>query len=382
MGWDDGDKNNPWQPKRGDKGPADLDAIVKDLKRKLAGLLGGRGGGQGPGGRSISGGAIAAVVVLLLAIWAATGIYTVDAAEQAIVLRFGAYRGTMPPGLHWHLPWPIEQADIVNTGATERWQYQGSMLTSDENIVDIDLVVQYRRTDPKSYLFSLRDPEVTLRDVTASAIREVVGKNKLDFILTNGRSDIATQTQKLLQSTLDSYHSGINIYAVNLQKANFPQQVESAVQDAVKAKEDRARRVLEAQAYENGLLPKARGEAARRRQDAEAYRSQQVADAQGESDRFLALMAQYKKAPKVTRERMYLSTLETVLANSKKVLVNTGAGNNVLYLPLDQLMKQRQQAGGTGGSAAPGASQGSSSGSASSTGTNGSSSGARARTSR
>lgn len=342
MGWDDGDKNNPWQPKR-DKGPADLDAIVRDLKRKLSGLFGGRAGKEPGSGKPLSGSVIAGIVVLLLAIWAATGIYTVDAAEQALVLRFGAYRETTQPGLHWHLPWPIESALIVNTGATERWQYDGSMLTADENIIDIDLVVQYRRTDPKAYLFSLHDPELTLRDVTASAIREVVGKNNMDFVLTNGRTQIAQQTQTLLQSTLDSYHSGISIYAVNLQKANFPSQVESAVQDAVKAKEDRARRILEAQAYENGLLPKARGAAARQRQDAEAYRARAVADAQGESDRFLALMAQYKKAPKVTRERMYLSTLEDVLGNSKKVLVNTGGGNNVLYLPLDQLMKRSGQ---------------------------------------
>ena len=352
MGWDDGDKNNPWQPKR-DKGPADLDAIVRDLKRKLSGLLGGRAGKEPGSGKPVSGSVITGIVVLLLAIWAATGIYTVDAAERALVLRFGAYRETTQPGLHWHLPWPIESAQIVNTGATERWQYDGSMLTSDENIIDIDLVVQYRRTDPKAYLFNLRDPELTLRDVTASAIREVVGKNNMDFILTNGRTQIAQQTQDLLQSTLDSYHSGISIYAVNLQKANFPSQVESAVQDAVKAKEDRARRILEAQAYENGVLPKARGAAARQRQDAEAYRSRAVADAQGESDRFLALMAEYKKAPKVTRERMYLSTLEDVLGNSKKVLVNTGGGNNVLYLPLDQLIKRSEQGSESGQTPSP-----------------------------
>lgn len=341
MGWDDGDKNNPWQPKR-DKGPADLDAIVRDLKRKLSGLIGGGGAREPGGGRSIGGGAVGIVVVLLAGLWAATGLYTVDAAERAIVLRFGKYEATTQPGLHWHLPWPIESAETVNTGATERWAYQGSMLTRDENIVIVDLVVQYRRADPQAYLFSMRDPELTLRDVTASAIRETVGKNDLDFILTEGRAQIAAQTQELLQSTLDSYKAGITVYAVNLQEANFPPEVEGAVQDAVKAREDRERRILEAQAYENDILPRARGTAEQRRQDAQAYRSQKIANAQGEADRFSELLAQYQKAPKVTRERLYLETLEAVLANSTKVLVNTEGGNNVLYLPLDQLMQRRQ----------------------------------------
>jgi membrane protease subunit HflK len=345
MGWDDGDKNNPWQPKR-DK-PADLDAIVRDLKRKLSGLIGGRGGKEpGGGGHALSGGAIGAIVVVLLGIWAATGLYTVDAAERAVVLRFGKYQTTTQPGLHWHLPWPIESAEAVNTGATERWSYQGSMLTRDENIVAVDLVVQYRRADPSAYLFNMRDPELTLRDVTASAIREVVGKNDLDFILTQGRAEIAAQAQDLLQSTLDSYKAGITVYAVNLQEANFPPEVESAVQDAIKAREDRERRILEAQAYENEILPKARGQAAQRRQNAEAYRAEKVANAQGEADRFSDILAEYQKAPKVTRQRLYLETLQAVLANSTKVLVNTDNGNNVLYLPLDELQRRTRGSGG------------------------------------
>ena len=341
MAWDDGDKGNPWRPGK-DKGPADLDAVVRDIQRKLASLFGRGGGGAGQGGEPISGGLIGIVAIVLLAIWAATGIYTVDAAERGIVLRFGAYESTAQPGLGWHLPWPIETVEKVNIGATERLSYQGSMLTRDENIVNVDLVVQYRRTDPKKYLFSMRDPEDTLADATASAIREIVGRNLLDFILTDGRAEVAAQTQELLQATLDSYNAGITIYEVNLQEANFPREVESSVQDAIKAREDRERRILEAQSYSNEILPKARGEAEKRRQDAEAYKARVVADAEGEADRFSQVLVEYKKAPGVTRERMYIETLQEILANSTKVLLDTGnGGNNVMYLPLDQLMQRR-----------------------------------------
>src|SRR3970040_2506416 len=185
MGWDDGDKGNPWRSDR-DKGPADLDAVVRDFQRTRAGLLGGARGGAGLGGQSLNSGLIGSGLVLLVAIWALTGVYMIDAAERGVVLRFGAYHATTQPGLRWHLPWPIEQVEKINTGATQGLPYQGSMLTRDENIVNIDLVVQYRRTDPENYLFNMRDPENTLRDMTASAIREFVGKNFVDFILTGG----------------------------------------------------------------------------------------------------------------------------------------------------------------------------------------------------
>ncbi len=345
MAWDDGDKGNPWRPGK-DKGPADLDAVVREFQRKLSSLFGG-GGGQGQGGESFSSGLIGLVVVVLLAIWAATGIYTVDAAERGIVLRFGAYRSTAQPGLGWHLPWPIETVEKINIGATERLPYQGSMLTRDENIVNVDLVVQYRRTDPQKYLFNMRDPEDTLADATASAIRETVGRNLLDFILTDGRAEVAAQTQELLQATLDSYGAGITIYEVNLQEANFPREVENSVQDAIKAREDRERRILDAQTYSNDILPKARGEAEKRRQDAEAYKARVVADAEGEADRFSQILVEYKKAPAVTRERMYIDSIQQMLENSTKVLVDTDGGNNLIYLPLDQLMQRRPATGTT-----------------------------------
>lgn len=351
MGWDDGDKGNPWRP-NGDKGPADLDAIVRDFQRKLSALFGGRGG-RGPdiggGGAKLGSGLLGFAFVILVGLWALTGFYKVDAAERGVVLRFGQYQTTTQPGLRWHLPWPVERIETINTGETMRWPYQGSMLTRDENIVNVEVIVQYRRTDPYAFLFSLRDPEETLRDVTASAIREIIGKNELDFILTEGRLEIAAQTQELLQSTLDSYGTGITVYEVNLQDANFPAAVEASVQDAIKAREDRERAILEAESYRNDVLPRARGAAARQVQDAEAYKAQVIADAEGESDRFVQILREYEKAPAVTRERLYIETLEEILSNSTKVLVDTEGGNNLLYLPLDQLMRRDSLGPGSSG---------------------------------
>lgn len=341
MAWDDGDKGNPWRSDK-DKGPADLDAVVREFQRKLAGLFRGvRPGGPGHTDAPVSGGLIAGGALLLVAVWALTGIYKVDEPERGVVLRFGAYHALTRPGLRWHLPWPIEQVEKINIGATETLEYRGSMLTRDENIVNVDLVVQFRRTDPEAYLFNMRDPEAALSDITASAIREVVGRNLLDFILTDGRTEVARDTQDLLQATLDAYGAGVTVYEVNLQEANFPREVEVSVQDAIKAREDRERRILEAEAYSNEILPKARGEASRRRQNAEAYRAEVIANAEGESDRFSQILAEYKKAPDVTRERIYIETLEEILRNSTKVLVDTEGGNNLLYLPLDQLTQRR-----------------------------------------
>ena len=220
---------------------------------------------------------------MLAGLWALTGFYTIDAAERGIVLQFGRYTETTLPGLRWHWPWPIERVEKVNTNETMRWDYRGSMLTRDENIVIVDLVVQYRRSDPNEFLFNLRNPEDTLKDVTASAIREIIGKNELDFILTDGRAEIADQTHELLQNTLDAYGTGITVYEVNMQDANFPAEVEESVQDAIKAREDKERRILEAQTYSNDILPKARGAAARQREEAEAYKASAVANARGRS---------------------------------------------------------------------------------------------------
>lgn len=347
MGWDDRDRGNPWQ-KNNDRGPADLDEIVRDFQRKLGGLFGGgRGGGSSQGGKP-SGGIIGAALLIALGAWGLSGIYTVDEAERAIVLRFGKHAATQLPGLRWHWPWPIESVELINISENVSYQYSGSMLTRDENIVNVDLIVQFRRSDPEAYIFALRDPMDTLQDVTASAIREVVGKNILDFIITEGRAEVAAQTQDLLQSTLDDYGTGITIFEVNLQDANFPAEVESAVQDAIQAREDRERYILEAERYRNEVLPQARGDAEKQRQDAQAYRARAIANAEGEADRFSQLLQEYQKAPQVTRERLYIETLEAILANSTKVLVDTEGGNNLLYLPLDQLAQRSNAARSSG----------------------------------
>ncbi len=338
MGWDDGDKNNPWQ--KNDRGPTDLDELVRDFQRRLAGAFGGRKRGPGSGGGKLAGGALGGILIIALAAWLFTGVYTVDEAERAVVLRFGAHVSTQQPGLRWHWPWPIESVIHINVSENVSYRYSGSMLTRDENIVNVELIVQYRRTNPEAYLFGLERPEDTLEFVTASAIREVVGKNELDFIITDGRAEVAAQTQDLLQSTLDEYGTGISIFEVNLQNANFPADVESAVQDAIQAREDRERFILEAETYSNDLLPRARGQAARQLQDAEAYRARVVANAEGEADRFIQLLRAYESAPEVTRERLYIETLEEILGNSTKVLVDTEGGNNMLVLPLEQLLQQ------------------------------------------
>ena len=348
MSWDPNDKNNPWKS-GGDRGPADLDAIVKDLQRKLTNFLGGgRGGGNGAaGGRSgsrrASSGLISGAIMLLLAVWAFTGFYQVNDAERGIVLRFGAFHALTQPGLRWHIPWPVEAVERINTSVTERLPYQGSMLTRDENIVLVDLVIQFRRTDPEAYLFNMRSPETTLGNIASSAIREVIGKNELDFILTTGRAEIASQTQALIQSTADAYGAGITVYEVNLQEANFPGAVEAAGQDAIKAREDKERMSFEAEAYANDIVPNARGSAARAILDAEGYRARVIADAEGEASRFEQVLFEYEKAPGVTRQRMYLETLEAILATSTKVLLDTEGTGNLIYLPLDRLMDRRPE---------------------------------------
>ena len=342
MAWDDGDKGNPWKSDK-DKSPADLDAVVRDLQRKLAGLFrGGGGSGHSGDGEGMGSGLAMSGAVILALVWAGLGFYRVDEAEVGLEFRFGALQGVTEPGLQWHWPWPIEHAEKINTNATDSINYRADMLTKDENIVNVELVVQFTRADAERYLFQLEDPERTLEAATASAIREVIGRSQLEFILTDGRADISDQTHRLLQGTLDQYQAGISIYQVNLVRAEFPPEIEVAVQDSIKAREDRERRILEAETYSNDILPRARGEGERRRQDAEAYRQQVLADAQGESDRFTQVLVEYQKAPAVTRERMYIETLEDILSSSTKVLVDTEGGNNLLYLPLDQLMQRRQ----------------------------------------
>jgi membrane protease subunit HflK len=342
---------------RGRQGPPDLDKIVRDWQKRLGGMFGGnrRGGDavQGPGSSGLAG-----LAILILAGWALTGIYRVDDAERGVELRFGRTSETTSPGLNWHLPWPVESVELVNINEISSFSKQTRMLTADENIVDVDLVVQYQKADPVAYLFNVRDPESTISDVSESAIRQVIGKSKLDFALGEGRAEIAITTEQLIQQTLDEYRTGIRVTKVNLQDVNFPDQVDAAVQDAIKAREDRERLAFEAQAYANDILPKARGEAARREAEAEAYKARVTADAQGEAARFEALLVEYERAPAVTRQRLYIETVEDVMSRSNKIIMDGdgGGGNsNMLVLPIDKLLESRQSAaGGAAGSARPG----------------------------
>jgi len=347
MAWNDPGRNrNPWG-NRPDRGAADLDEALRNLQQKLAGMFGGRGGdggGDGRGDAAMRGFGAGTVVLVLVAIWAATGLYKVDAAERAVVTRFGQYVATTEPGLRWHLPWPVEARQIVNVESVEGFSDQTRMLTSDENLVDINIAVQYRRAEARAYAFNVRDPETTLGEVSESAIREIVGRSQLEYVLEEGRQEIAARTKELIQRTLDSYLTGIEVTSVNLQGVAVPEQVATAQRDAIKAREDKERLALEAQAYANDILPKAKGSAARQLEDAQAYKARIVADAEGEAERFSKLLAAYEKAPGVTRQRLYYETMEQVLGNSTKVLVDTKGSGNMMYLPLDKLMERRAPA--------------------------------------
>jgi membrane protease subunit HflK len=345
MAWNDPGRNrNPWG-NRPDKGAADLDEALRNLQRKLSGMFG--GGGDGGGDRDVGGGAgmrgfgVGTVALVLVAIWAATGLYKVDAAERAVVTRFGQYVATTEPGLRWHMPWPVETRQIVTVESVEGFSDQTRMLTSDENLVDINIAVQYRRAEPVAYAFNVREPESTLGEVSESAIREIVGRSTLDFVLEEGRQEITAKTRELIQRTLDSYKTGIEVTTVNLQGVSVPEQVQTAQRDAIKAREDKERLALEAQAYANDILPKAKGSAARQMEDSQAYKARIVADAEGEASRFSQLLAAYDRAPGVTRQRLYYETMEEVLGNTNKVLVDTKGTGNMLYLPLDKMLERR-----------------------------------------
>jgi modulator of FtsH protease HflK len=343
MAWNDPGRNrNPWG-NRPDKGAVDLDEALRNLQRKIAGLFGGGSGGGsgGQGDAAMRGFGAGTVVLVLLLIWAATGLYKVDAAERAVVTRFGQYTATAEPGLRWHMPWPIEARQIVNVESVEGFSDQTRMLTSDENLVDINIAVQYRRAEPVAYAFNVRDPQSTLSEVSESAIREVVGQSTLDFVLEAGRQEITAKTRDRIQRTLDSYKTGIEVTTVNLQGVSVPEQVQASQQDAIKAREDKERLALEAQAYSNDILPKAKGSAARQSADAQAYKARIVADADGEAARFTQLLQAYDRAPAVTRQRLYYETMEEVLGNTNKVLVDTKGTGNMLYLPLDKMLERR-----------------------------------------
>ena len=354
MAWNEpggnGDKD-PWggnRGNRGNQGPPDLDEVFKNLQKKFGSLFGGKGGRSSGGGTGLAGGGfgIGIVIAILLVFWLATGFYKVEEAERGVVFRFGKHVETTQRGLHWHLPVPIERVEKVDVTKVFTIPLNSTMLTQDENIVDILGTVQYQIDNAEKYLFNVRGPELSLAQVTESALRESIGGSKMDYVITEGRGEIAIQVRGIIQEIVNNYETGLNIFKVNIQSAKPPEAVKDAFDDVTQAREDEERFKNEAEAYRNEVLPKARGAAARMREEAEAYRNEVIARAEGEAERFEQLLKEYKKAPQITRDRLYLDMMESVLSNSSKVMVDVEGGNNLLYLPLDKLM-DRQSTGKT-----------------------------------
>ncbi|MGQ0384186.1 MAG: FtsH protease activity modulator HflK [Gammaproteobacteria bacterium] len=347
MAWNDPGKNeNPWQ-RRPEQGPPDLDEALRRLQKKLRGIFGGGGRGAGDGGGRGGAFGVGSILAGILILWGLTGFYQNDAAERSVVTRFGRYVETTSAGLNWRFPWPIDRRTVVNVAEFRSFTDRTRMLTQDEALVDINLAVQYRRLDPVKFTFNVRDPEATLGEVSESAIREVIGQSKLDFVLELGRQEISARTKELVQRTITAYNTGIEVISVNLQDVSVPEQVAPAQKDAIKAREDKDRATLAAQTYANDIVPKARGLAVSMIEGAHAYRARVVADAEGETSRFLQLAAEYQRAPAVTRERLYLETIEQVLGSSAKVIVDTQGAGNLVYLPLDKLLEQRTRSRST-----------------------------------
>ena len=374
MAWNQpgGNGNDPWGNRGPQQGPPDLDEVLKKLQDKLNGLFGGKkgprpvnggdgggsGGGPGGGGPRLNLGGVGLGVLLVgaLVVWGLAGFFVIEPAERGVVLRFGEFNREVGPGLNWR-PYFVETVEVVNVDEVRREEIgfrsaaggQGSvpheslMLTGDENIIDVKFAVQYRVKDAGNYLFNVVDPDLTVRQATESAVREIVGRSEMDFVLTAGRNAVATEAETLIQEILDRYEAGLEITSVNMQDAQPPREVQDAFNDAVKAREDEVRLINEARAYAADILPKARGEADAVREAAEGYRQRVIAGAEGETDRFLNVLSEYRKAPEVTRKRLYLETVQAVLSNSSKVMVDVEGGNNLLYLPLDRLMDRRSQ---------------------------------------
>jgi membrane protease subunit HflK len=338
--------NNPWGKKPG-PGGGDLDQAFKDWQKRIENLFGG-----GEGGRSSTPFLIIAIIVI--GVWMATGFYTVPPGSQGVVQRFGRFVQTVPNGYGWRFPWPIEQVTKVDTQGMKSTSYKSRVLTAEPNMVELEVFVQYRIKQAEDFLFRVRDPETTLNEVSESAIREVVGRNDLRAILESKRVRIVADTREIMQRTLDQYGAGIEVVNVNLTDVQVPEAVQQAQRDSVKAKADRDRVILEAQAYANGILPQAEGIAARQVQEAEAYKAQIVQIATGDASRFSAVLAAYEKAPAVTRERLYIETLEGVLKGSRKVIIDSkGANGNMLYLPLDKLVDRARESDSNAISARP-----------------------------
>ena len=350
MAWNDKDNQNPWGGNK--QTPPELEEVIKDFKNKFNTRFG--GGSSGKGGLSKTArGSFKYFIILAVLLWLLSGIYIIDPAERGVVLRFGAFQSSTSQGPHWHIPYPIETVYKVNVERIraaeigfrniQNSSYSGAvsseslMLTKDENMVDVKLAVQYKIADAQAYLFNVFNPELTLSHVVQSVIRQVVGDNTMDHVLTTGREQVAQEVKSHSQNLLNEYKTGLLITAVTMQDAQPPVQVKAAFDDVVKAREDEQRYINEAKAYANDIVPKARGASQRIMAEAEAYKSQIVSKSEGEAYRFTKILTEYLKAPVVTKERLYRETLEEVLGSTSKVIVDSNS-NSLMYLPIDQLI--------------------------------------------
>ena len=357
MAWNEpggsGNKD-PWGKRDNNQGPPDLDEVFKKLQDKVTKIFGGGNGGSSKNSSGGGGLGVSFIAIILLGVWMLSGIYIVDEGTEGVVLHLGKYDHRAEPGPHWY-PRFIQSVYVVNTENVReiilgRKSLEALMLTKDENIVDVEFTVQYKIKDARNFLFNVSDPDLTVVQATESAMRENVGKAKMDFVIKDGRLEIAAATEKLIQEILDRYKAGIAITNVNMQNAQPPEQVQHAFDDAIKAREDKERKINEAQAYSNDILPRARGKGARTVQEANGYRDELIAIADGEAQRFTKLYAEYKKAPKVTRQRLYLETMEKVYQNTSKVMVDVKQGNSLMYLPIDKIINKQRSNNTTSGS--------------------------------
>lgn len=339
MAWNEpgGNGKDPWGQRKNEPGPPDLDELVKKMQDRLRGFLGGAESGDKPPS-SFALSSLGWIFFLLLLAWSLFGFYTIQPAERGVELRFGKYDRTTEQGLHWHIPYPVEEVIKVNVEEVRAWKQKSIMLTQDENIVDVELVVQYQVKEAENYLFNVYEPDDTLRQATESALREVVGTSRMDDVLTSGRDLAAAQMKQLLQEILDRYNTGLLVRSINMQNAQPPEAVQTAFADVIKAREDEERLKNTAEAYANEVVQKAGGMADRLRQEAEAYKVQVVAYAEGETKRFLSVLVEYQKAPAITRQRLYLETIEAVLSNSSKILLDLKNAPSLTVLPLDKLL--------------------------------------------
>ncbi len=376
-GWgrgSDEDKKPPSQErKKPVEGPPDLDQLWQDFNQRLNKFFNGKGNGGGGGGlggdgfkpdmrgAGLGAGVIAAVIGFL---WLVSGFFIVQEGQTAVILTFGKYSHTTPAGFNWRWPYPIQSNEIVNVSQVRTVEVgyrnnvrnkqprESLMLTDDENIIDIQFAVQYRLKNASDWVFSNRDQDDTVRQVAETSIREIVGRSKMDFVLYEGREKVAFDVAQLMQETLDRYQTGAQVTNVTMQGVQPPEQVQAAFDDAVKAGQDRERQKNEGQAYANDVIPKARGNASRLQEESEGYRARVVATAQGEAARFKQVLVEYNKAPGVTRDRMYLDTMQQIFAATTKVMVDAKSGSNLLYLPLDKLIAQSASDGNANKSAA------------------------------